>query len=152
MAHFDLDRRQARSGSLAGLEAVKIKDPERVYRSFPHQLSGGMKQRVMIAMALAMKPALLVADEPTTALDANTESEIMKLLAFLREGGMTILFITHNLSLAASFSKTIYVMEKGAVVERMEKIQDGFSPVKGYTQKLFNANLMGLTPKSPIPV
>lgn len=125
------------------LAAARIKDVERVYRSFPHELSGGLKQRVMIAMALASGPKLLIADEPTTALDVTTQGQILELLVSLQKTAkLTILFITHDLSLAAAYGNTIYVMEKGRLVDRK-------SP---YAEKLFRASLFGIKPKTPIEV
>ncbi len=152
-AHFDADPREGREKTLRQLEAVRMKDPERVYRSFPHELSGGMKQRAMIAMALISGPKLLIADEPTAALDAQTESDILQLLLSLqKERKLSILFITHNLPRASEFAKRIYVMKKGKIVERMEKSADGFHPVESYTQSLFNVNIGLLKPKSFIGV
>lgn len=125
------------------LSAAWVKDTERVYRSFPHELSGGLKQRVMIAMALASGPKLLIADEPTTALDVTTQGQILELLVSLqRTTNLTILFITHNLRLAAAHGNKIYVMEKGRLVDRK-------SP---YAQKLFRASLLGVKPKTLIEV
>ncbi len=152
--HFKTTDAAARKRTLEVLEAVRMKDVERVYHSFPHQLSGGMRQRAMIAMALISEPRLLVADEPTTALDVSTEAEIMDLLLDLqRSRSLTVLFITHNLSLAAFASQFIYVMEKGCVVEGMKKEADGFRPRELYTTKLFNAQLgEHIKPKSLIEI
>lgn len=152
--HFKITGAAARKKTLEVLEAVRIKDAGRVYHSFPHQLSGGMKQRAMIAMALISEPRLLIADEPTTALDVSTEAEIMDLLLDLqRRRSVTVLFITHNLSLAASASQFIYVMEKGRVVEGMKKETDGFHPRELYTKKLFSAQLgEHIKPKSLIEI
>lgn len=135
------------------LERVKIKDPERVYKSFPHELSGGMRQRVMIAMALLSGAKLLVADEPTTALDVMTEAEVMDLLLGLqRTERLTLFFITHDLALAAAYADTIVVLQKGRLVEEMVRGADGFKPTERYTQRLFNARLDPLKPKSLIEV
>ncbi len=152
LTHFPETRAQARSKTLEALHAVKLNDAERVYRSYPHQLSGGMKQRVMIAMALVCGPRLLIADEPTTALDVMTERDILSLLTGLRKDrGLTLLFITHNLSLAMRHSDRIYVMEKGRVRERLEKT-DNFAFREAYTKKLFNAELTNAKPKTLIDV
>ncbi len=153
LAHFGGSSADARRRSLALLERVRIQDPERVYRSFPHELSGGMKQRAMIAMALIAEPRLLVADEPTTALDAATEHEVMELLVNLRkEASLTILFITHNLPLAAERADCIYVMQRGRLVEKMKKQARGFEPVDIYSRRLFNAGSYGSSPKSFIEI
>ena len=149
-AHFRSTPRQAQKKVLEFFDKVKLKDPSRVYDSFPHELSGGMKQRVMIAMALISGPSVLVADEPTTALDPETESGILELLeALRRERGLAVLFITQNLPLAARFADAIYVMRRGRVVERLEK---GTAPREEYTQKLFSASLVGVPRKSFIKI
>ena len=151
--HFDVTAGQAKTEALDHLMAAKLKDPERVYRSFPHELSGGMKQRVMIAMALISRPKILIADEPTTALDVTMGWEIMALLNDLRrQKKLTILFITHNLALAASHADEIYVMQKGRVIERMVKGLSGFEAKEAYTKRLFNAQISGLEPKTLIGV
>jgi peptide/nickel transport system ATP-binding protein len=129
---------RSREKALQLLSRVKIRDAERVYRSYPHEVSGGQRQRVAIAMALMGDPKLLIADEPTTALDALTQHEIMELLASIqREMGLSILFITHDLPLAAKYSDTIYVMQKGAVVERAEKKNGQFAFTSDYAKRLF---------------
>lgn len=134
------------------LASVSIRDVDRVYSSFPHELSGGMKQRVMIAMALAGGPRLLIADEPTTALDSSTEKEIMELLLRAkRENSLSILFITHNLELATRFSEKIVVMREGKITELLEK-RDGFAAKESYTKKLFRAQLTNAMPKSMIEI
>ena len=134
------------------LESVHIRDVDRVYASYPHELSGGMKQRTMIAMALIGRVRLLIADEPTTALDASTEKEIINLLLKInREQSLSILFITHNLALAAAVSKKIYVMREGRIVEALDK-ENGFQPQEAYTKKLFSAQLTHAKPKSIIEV
>lgn len=134
------------------LSEVRLKDPERVYGSYPHELSGGMKQRVMIAMALLSGASLLIADEPTTALDFKTQNEIMMLLEELkRTGNLTILFITHDLGLALSHSDQIYVLQKGHLVEKLIK-QDQFASKEPYTKKLFKAMLGEEKPKTYLEV
>ncbi len=152
LAHFDTDSREAKRKTLELLRAVRITDPERVYDSFPHELSGGMKQRAMIASALIMEPELLVADEPTAALDPPAASDVMGLLSGLKDKGMTVFFITHHLGLASKYSDNIAVMKAGRVIERMIKGPAGFVPQEGYTKKLFNADLVGLKPKTFIEV
>jgi ABC-type dipeptide/oligopeptide/nickel transport system ATPase component len=103
---------------IRSLAEVHINDPERVANQYPHELSGGMQQRAMIAMALACDPKILVADEPTTALDVTIQKEIMDLLARLRrERGMSIILITHNFGIIANFADKVAVMWKGRIVE-----------------------------------
>jgi oligopeptide/dipeptide ABC transporter ATP-binding protein len=112
------DRAAAREAALALLRRVRIADPEARLASYPHQLSGGMRQRVLIAMALICRPALLIADEPTTALDVTVEAEILALLGQLRrELGMAILLISHNLAAIARLADRVAVMYAGRIVE-----------------------------------
>ncbi|MFC1560029.1 ABC transporter ATP-binding protein [Candidatus Margulisiibacteriota bacterium] len=117
--HEGLDRKEARRRAITLLKQVKIKDPEERLDQYPHQFSGGMKQRIMIAMAIASKPKLLIADEPTTALDVITGREIMDLLIELRKSlDMAIILITHNIALASEFSDRFYVMYAGRIMEQ----------------------------------
>lgn len=152
MEHFEAGPQEARQKTLELLRAVRITDPERVHDSFPHELSGGMKQRAMIAMALILQPELLIADEPTAALDPATASDVMELLSGLKEKGLTIFFITHHLGLASKYSDSIAVMKAGRVIERMARGPTGFVPQEAYTKKLFNADLVDLKPKTLIEV
>ncbi len=123
------------------LESVHLLEAERVLSSYPHELSGGMAQRVVIAMALINSPKLLIADEPTTALDVTTEFEIMKLLGELREKfGLSILFITHNLPLALRYSEKVVVLEKGKLAD----------PESEYAKRLFRADLSKAKPRTRI--
>lgn len=116
--HRGLQSRAARQEVMRLFEAVQLRDPERCYRSYPHELSGGMCQRVMIAMAIAGRPKLLIADEPTSALDVSVAAEIVALLAELRESlGLTILIITHDLSVATRLADRIAVLDQGVLVE-----------------------------------
>ncbi|MGH7074586.1 MAG: ATP-binding cassette domain-containing protein [Stellaceae bacterium] len=116
--HHRMPRRAARAAALRRLDAVQIRDPETVYRRYPHQLSGGMGQRVMIAMMLAGDPDLLIADEPTSALDASVAGGILALLdAEVRRRGMGIILISHDLDLVAAFCDRILVMQGGGIVE-----------------------------------
>ena len=111
-------RAEVRAEVIRALAEVHINDPERVANQYPHELSGGMQQRAMIAMALACNPKILVADEPTTALDVTIQKEIMDLLARLRrERGMSIVLITHNFGIIANFADKVAVMWKGRIVE-----------------------------------
>lgn len=153
LAHFPAFAKEAKKETMTQLRAVQLKDPERVYRAYPHQLSGGMKQRAMIAMALVAKPKLLIADEPTTALDVTVESEILKLLETLNKArGLSILFITHNLSLASAYADAIYILKQGQAVERAEKSSAGFSMQSAYGRQLFKAGLVGVQPKTCIEI
>ena len=111
--------KDVRSEVIRALAEVHINDPQRVADQYPHELSGGMQQRAMIAMALACDPKILVADEPTTALDVTIQKEIMDLLARLRrERGMSIILITHNFGIIANFADKVQVMWKGRIVEQ----------------------------------
>ncbi|EFH09261.1 ABC transporter ATP-binding protein, partial [Teichococcus cervicalis] len=117
--HRGLSGPEARARALAALRQVQIPAAERRIDAYPHELSGGMRQRVMIAMALACEPALLIADEPTTALDVTIQAQILALLAQLRrEHGTAILFITHNLGVVAEIADEVAVMYAGRIVER----------------------------------
>ncbi|MBU4247006.1 MAG: ABC transporter ATP-binding protein [Verrucomicrobia bacterium] len=122
------------------LRLVGLPDPERARQAYPHELSGGMQQRVMIAMALACRPSLLVADEPTTALDVTIQAQIMELLVSLQnELGMAMLLITHNLGLVAGAARRVYVMYAGRIVESGPTEQVLAHPRHPYTQGLLEA-------------
>ena len=128
---------------------VGIPDPVMRLKSYPHQLSGGQRQRVMIAMALANEPDLLIADEPTTALDVTIEAQILELLAELqRTEGLSLLFITHDLGVVRKISDRVVVMQNGAVVEMGLTQQVFESPLHSYTKMLLDAETIG----SPLPV
>jgi oligopeptide/dipeptide ABC transporter ATP-binding protein len=130
----------ARELALQMLEQVKIPDAARRYREYPHQLSGGMKQRVMIAMALAHQPALLIADEPTTALDVTIQAQVLKLLLDLQQAmGTGVVFVTHDLAVVAQIADEVIVMYAGRVVERAA-VRDLFArPAHPYTRGLLDA-------------
>ena len=118
LTHQKITKKEASETSLEMLKAVKIPNPESVMKQFPHQLSGGMRQRVMIAMALACEPSLLIADEPTTALDVTIQAQILKLMNELKkEKGTSILFITHDLGVINQMADEVAVMYCGQVVE-----------------------------------
>ena len=116
--HSDLNRHQRRDRVLEMMESVHLPDIERMYRSYPHQLSGGQRQRIMIAMALIMRPKLLIADEPTTALDVTTQAQILSLIRELREKqGTAVLFITHDMGVVAEIADRVTVLKLGEVME-----------------------------------
>jgi len=116
--HLRTSRADARKRALAMLEAVQIRDPELVYQLYPHQLSGGMGQRVMIAMMLIAEPDLLIADEPTSALDVTVQNEVLRILdKLVQDRGMGLIFISHNLTIVSSFCDRVLVMYGGKVVE-----------------------------------
>ena len=135
--HRPFDRRKAQAEAMKELKAVQIPDPERVMDKFPHQLSGGQVQRVMIALALACRPKLLIADEPTTALDVTVQAQIMSLLLDKADRmNLTILFITHDLGVVSSLCNRVAVMYEGRIVESgpVEDVID--HPGHPYTAKL----------------
>jgi peptide/nickel transport system ATP-binding protein len=119
MIHQGMNKKQAAEKALEMLHAVQIPNPEAVLRQYPHQLSGGMRQRVMIAMALACKPKILIADEPTTALDVTIQAQILRLMNELqRDNGTAIIFITHDLGVINEMADDVVVMYCGQVVEQ----------------------------------
>lgn len=116
--HLRTDREDAKRRTMAMLEAVQIRNPELVYHLYPHQLSGGMGQRVMLAMMLIAEPDLLIADEPTSALDVTVQNEVLRILdALVRERGMGLIFISHNLTVVSSFCDRVLIMYGGRIVE-----------------------------------
>ncbi|WP_246700296.1 ABC transporter ATP-binding protein, partial [Rhodopseudomonas sp. WA056] len=126
--------------AIAALEAVKIARPRERYHAYPFQLSGGMCQRVVIALALACNPQLLIADEPTTGLDVTTQKAVMDLIVELtRSRGLSTILITHDLGLAAAYSDRVVVMEKGRVVETASAADIFSNPQHPYTKKLMRA-------------
>jgi peptide/nickel transport system ATP-binding protein len=138
--HQGLSSREAREAGIAMLRKVRMPDPERQHRAYPHELSGGMKQRVMIAMALACRPALLIADEPTTSLDVTVEQQILALMKDLQaEYGMSILLITHNLGVVAETADEVGVMYAGHLVERAGVRGALKDPQHPYTQRLLES-------------
>jgi peptide/nickel transport system ATP-binding protein len=138
--HSDLSRSDRRDAAVAQLAAVKITDPAKRYHNFPYELSGGMCQRVMIAIALACKPRLLIADEPTTGLDVTTQVVIMDLIAELAAAnGMATLLITHDLGLASDYCARIAVMHAGQILESASARTLFKSPRHPYTARLFAA-------------
>jgi len=148
--HSGLSARQARERAIELLDLVRLPEPERRVDSYPHELSGGQRQRVMIAMALANDPDVLIADEPTTALDVTVQAEILALLADLKARlGMSILFVTHDLGIVRAFSDRVYVMQAGRVVETGPTGAIFANPRERYTKMLLAAEPEG--EKAPPP-
>ena len=138
--HKGMNRKQAMERSQELLSLVGIPDPARCLHQYPYELSGGMQQRVMIAMALACEPALLIADEPTTALDVTIQEQILDLIARLNKTlGMSVLFITHDLSAMAQLCHSVRVMYLGQIVEEAETEELFTHPMHPYTEALFSA-------------
>nr|WP_319247684.1 ABC transporter ATP-binding protein [uncultured Celeribacter sp.] len=138
--HLDLDRAGRKARAIELLDLVGIPDPERRLKAFPHQLSGGMSQRVMIAMALACKPRLLIADEPTTALDVTIQAQILDLLLSLqRDTGMALILITHDMGVVAETAQRVQVQYAGQKVEEQEVRHLFTTPHHPYTDALLAA-------------
>ena len=138
--HQGLGRTAARQRAIEMLGRVNIPDPERRAREYPHRLSGGMRQRVMIAMALACRPALLIADEPTTALDVTIQAQILHLIRALQiEMSMSVLFITHNLGVVAQVADRVAVMYAGRIVEQGDVRTVFAAPLHPYTRALLRS-------------
>ncbi|MFD1793672.1 ABC transporter ATP-binding protein [Ochrobactrum teleogrylli] len=145
--HQGMGDAQARARTLELLNEVGIREPEKRLSAFPHQLSGGQRQRVMIAMALANKPKLLIADEPTTALDVTVQAQILKLLAELKAAqGMSMLFITHDLGIVRKIADKVCVMSKGKIVEAGPTTEIFDNPQHPYTKHLLAAEPKGEPP------
>ena len=146
--HSKASKNKAKDEAIHLMNLVEIDDVERRFNAYPHELSGGQRQRIMIAMALVNKPQLLIADEPTTALDVTIQAQILDLMTKLKkELGMSILFITHDLGLVKEFSDQVCVMQNGNIVESGNTIDVFGNPQHPYTQKLLNAEPQ---PKSEI--
>ncbi|CAO3378926.1 ABC transporter ATP-binding protein [Azospirillum argentinense] len=140
LEHETVSRKAARERTLALLERVRIPDPERRFAEYPHRLSGGMRQRVMIAMALAGAPAVLVADEPTTALDVTIQAQILSLIDELRrEQGTAVVFITHDLGVVSRYVDRVLVMYAGRKVEERDTRDLFADPLHPYTRGLIAA-------------
>ncbi len=138
--HTRLSPAQRRQRALEAMEQAELSDPEAVYRKYPHELSGGMLQRVMIAAAIVSRPRLLLADEPTTALDVTIQAQILELLKKLnREQGMAVLLISHNLHVVRKLCEQVAVMQRGRLVET-GRVEDIFrAPREEYTRRLIAA-------------
>ena len=149
--HTDLRRHEIAARVHELLVAVQLPDPARVLKAYPHELSGGQRQRVMIAMALALEPALLIADEPTTALDVTTQAQILHLIHDLqRRRGTAVLFITHDFGVVAEIADRVAVMQQGKLVEQGSAEQVLNAPQHSYTRTLIAA-VPALTPPAPRP-
>ena len=138
--HTRLSRAECREAALAAMRAAELPDPEGVYEKYPHQLSGGMLQRAMIAAAIVNRPKLLLLDEPTTALDVTIQAQILEMLKKLnRESGISMLFISHNLNVVRKLCRRVAVMQRGVLVEEGDTDQVFYHPQHPYTQKLIDA-------------
>ena len=140
LVHDKISKKAAWNAAIELLDRVRMPEPQRAVEKYPHQLSGGMRQRVVIALALACQPKLLIADEPTTALDVTTEAQILELMRDLqREMGMAILFITHDLGIIAEMADSAVVMYLGSVVEHSDIKSLFNAPKHPYTQALYQS-------------
>ncbi|HEY0183695.1 MAG TPA: ABC transporter ATP-binding protein [Rhodopila sp.] len=147
--HTDMTRSARRTRVIELLDSVHLPEPARLLRSFPHQLSGGQRQRAMIAMALALNPSLLIADEPTTALDVTTQAQILHLIRELqRQHGTAVLFITHDFGVVADIADSVAVLQKGTLVETGAAADVLHNPAHPYTRALIAA-VPRLTPPAP---
>src|SRR6201994_281913 len=148
-AHTSLDGRARRKRILEMMEQVRLPEVERIFASYPHRLSGGQRQRIMIAMALVLEPKLLIADEPTTALDVTTQKQILTLIRDLqRDHGTAVLFITHDMGVVAEIADRVVVMRNGKLVET--GTLDGIlrAPAMEYTRNLLSS-VPSLVPRAP---
>ncbi|MBO98030.1 MAG: ABC transporter ATP-binding protein, partial [Flavobacteriales bacterium] len=135
--HQNLDKKEAKKLAISLFKEVELPDPERIFSTYPHQISGGQKQRVMIAMAMSCKPSVLIADEPTTALDVTVQKTILELMkALQREHDMGIMFITHDLGVIAELADKVVVMYKGKIVEQGNVWDIFTNPSHPYTKGL----------------
>ena len=140
LQHTNLLKSEAKTETLSLFEKVKLPSPQRIYNAYPHEISGGQKQRVMIAMAIACKPKILIADEPTTALDVTVQNEIIQLLKQLQsEEEMSIIFISHDLALVSEIANRVLVMYKGDIVEQGEVLKIFKTPEHIYTKALLSS-------------
>lgn len=138
--HMSISKKEARDKSIALLKSVGISRPEKIVDEYPHQLSGGMRQRVMIAIAIACQPKLLIADEPTTALDVTVQAQILDLLKEIQEvNNMAIIMITHDLGVVAEMCDEVIVMYAGKIVEKTDVDTLFHNPKHPYTELLMNA-------------
>ena len=143
LLHTPRNKRQARERALEMLRLVNVNEPEKRLKQYPYELSGGMRQRVMIAMAMVCRPKLLIADEPTTALDVTIEAQILRLMKELRdETGMSVLIITHNLGVVAELCDYVYVMYAGKIMEQAD-----IFPLYDHTAHPYTRGLMESIPR-----
>ena len=150
--HRNMGRRAAKRAVLEQFEKVGFVDPLRAWKSYPFEMSGGMRQRAMIAMAMVAKPELLIADEPTTALDVTTQAQVLGLIRSLQaETGMGVILVTHDLGVVANMAQRVVVMNKGRVMERGDAQEVLGSPAHPYTAKLFAAAPMIPSVAAPTP-
>jgi peptide/nickel transport system ATP-binding protein len=150
--HTNVSKEEARERTLDMLRRVGIASPERRIDDYPHQLSGGMRQRVMIAASLICGPQLLIADEPTTALDVTVQAQILRLLLDLRaQSGLAIILISHDLGVVAQTCETIAVMYAGRIVERADKRTLLRRPLHPYTRGLIGSQPGAAPPYAPLP-
>ena len=150
--HRGLSRKEALAEAVEKLRQVGIPDPASRIASYPHEFSGGMRQRAMIAGALACDPAVLIADEPTTALDVTVQAQILRLLLELRDQtGLAIILITHDLGVVAQTCDTVAVMYAGRIIERASKRVLLEHPLHPYTKGLTESQPGGMTPNEPLP-
>jgi len=148
-AHGLYTQSERRKRALDLVREVGLPDPEKIIRAYPFQLSGGQRQRAMIAMALALEPKLLIADEPTTALDVTTQAQILKLILDLRKKrGMAVMFITHDFGVVAEIADQVIVMREGKVVERGDAASVLDNPQHDYTKRLLDAIPTGKLPEA----
>jgi len=154
LVHSGTDKRAAEQEAIELIGRVGIADPEQRYHNYPHQLSGGMRQRIVLAIALALKPDILVADEATTSLDVTTQAQIMRLLSgIIDETGMAMVLITHDVALAASVADDILVMYAGKIVEQIPAIDVISSGEMPYTRALVSAvPAMAEGSELPVPI
>ena len=137
-----LNKKQAKQKAIALLEQVGLPEPEKILKKYPFELSGGMCQRVMIAIAICLNPSLLIADEPTTALDVTVQCQILQQIQYMcKEYNMGVLFITHDLGIVAEIADDVYVMKNGEIVEYNNVFSLFSEPKHPYTKELLNSIL-----------
>ncbi len=140
LAHKKVSKKEARTRAIELMDEVRLSRPGDIFHEYPHRLSGGMRQRAMIAMALSLRPKLLIADEPTTALDVTIQAEILDLFREIKEKhDMSILFITHDFGIIAQIADRVGVMRKGKIVEEGSVDDIFYSPKDAYTKELLEA-------------
>ena len=138
--HTDLSKAERREKAIQAMRAVELPEPEELYGKYPHELSGGMLQRAMIAAAIVIEPTILLLDEPTTALDVTIQAQILQLLRKLnRERSISMLFISHNLNVVRKLCGRVAVMQRGLLVETGETDSVFYQPQHPYTKKLIEA-------------